>query len=280
MAPVNGYVYNMHKVPTYAEIIEEAIIHPVDKIKLPDRQALFLRNLPQMTRFDEVDDPADIGKEQERMQQTKLQELTIKQLAPGATQSIERVRHAQSRPPDEYIPAGGGALNGPPPPPPPPRGMLRRAGGGLLNIGGSIGSAIGNGIFDGMVGAVDYLEREPEPPFEYFRTDYDAGLRADREIRAQQEQAEYNHMFASMNSVHASTSQAQGAFNTPASTAHHYIGDNDSPSAGGASSSGRNKKQAAVKINRKPPPGGGPGGHRGPGSKSMNAEHSWELTDL
>jgi hypothetical protein len=242
MAPVSGYVYNMHKVPTYAEIIEEAIIHPVDKIKLPDRQALFIRNLPQMTRFDEVDDPADIGKEQERMQQTKLQELTIKQLAPGATQSIERVRHAQSKPPDEYVPAGGGSLNGPPPPPAPgmikPPGMVRRAGGGLLNIGSRVGSAIGNGIIGGMMSTVDYMLEPAAPPFEWRRTDYDAGLRAAREINAQQEQQEYERNRYALSWFNAADSQAKTAMKIPDSTAEFHIPDYDPPSpAGGASSS-------------------------------------------
>jgi hypothetical protein len=231
MAPVSGYVYNMHKVPTYAEIIEEAIIHPVDKIKLPDRQALFIRNLPQMTRFDEVDDPADIGKEQERMQQTKLQELTIKQLAPGATQSTENVRHAQSKPPDEYVPAGGGSLNGPPPPPAP--GMIKRAGGGLLNIGGRVGSAIGNGIIGGMMGTVDYMMEPAAPPFQWQTTDYDAGLRAGREINAQQEQQEYERNQYALSWFSAADSQAKTALKIPDSTAEFHIPDNDPPSPAG-----------------------------------------------
>jgi hypothetical protein len=231
MAPVNGYVYNMHKVPTYAEIIEEAIIHPVDKIKLPDRQALFLRNLPQMTRFDEVDDPADIGKEQERMQQTKLQELTIKQLAPGATQSIARVKEVQKKPQDEYIPAGGGSLNGPPPPP--ATGMIRRAGGGLLNIGGRVGSAIGNGIIGGMMGTVDYMMEPSPPPFEYHQTDYDAGLRAAREINARHEQQEYERNANALSWFNAADSQVQTSLKAPDSTAEYYIGDKEPSSPAG-----------------------------------------------
>ena len=130
MAPVNSYVSNMHRVPTYGEIIEEAILHPTDKIQLPDRQATFIRNLPQMTRFDEVDDPADVGKEQELIQKEKLKELTLKQLAPGQTLSIARVKEEQRRPQDNYTPAGGGPLQGPPTQQP---GILRRGATGIAN---------------------------------------------------------------------------------------------------------------------------------------------------
>jgi hypothetical protein len=238
MAPVNGYVYNMHKVPTYSEIIEEAIIHPVDKIKLPDRQALCLRNLPQMTRFDEVDDPANIGEEQQRIQESKLKELTLRQLVPGTTQSIARVKEAQKRPQEEYIPGGGGALYGPAPPPTPP-GRMRRAGGGIARIGASVGSAIGNGILDGMMSGVDYMTTPAGPPFQWQTTDYDAGLRADREIRAQQEQADWDYMHADLNRFNQASSQAHEAFNAPASTATYYIGDDEpsSPAAAAAKSS-------------------------------------------
>jgi hypothetical protein len=226
MAPVNGYVYNMHRVPTYAEIIEEAIIHPVDKIQLPDRQALFIRNLNQMTRFDEVDDPANIGDEQERIQEAKLKELTLKQLAPGRTQSIARLTDRQSRPQDTYTPAGGGTLNEPPPPPA-PQGILRRA-----------GSAIGNGILGGMIGTLDYMLAPSPPPFQYFQTDYDAGLRAEREISARQEQEDQERMEYYNSWATASSFQAEESLNSPASTANYYIGDQESPTSQGREKSG------------------------------------------
>ena len=38
----------MHRVPTYDEIIKEAITRPTDKIQLPDRTATQLRNTPNL----------------------------------------------------------------------------------------------------------------------------------------------------------------------------------------------------------------------------------------
>jgi hypothetical protein len=277
MAPVNGYVYNMHKVPTYAEIIEEAIIHPVDKIKLPDRQALFLRNLPQMTRFDEVDDPADIGKEQERMQQTKLQELTIKQLAPGETQSIARVRDEQSRPQEEYTPSGGGPLQGPQPQ---ETGRLRRGAAAVGNYYASVWKRMNeqhHPIEDPY-----YIAHDGEPakgPFAWMSSDTNDLYTASRNLQAQEEQAAHNQILDAMNRAHTSMRQSQDAMNTPDSTAHHFIGEDDSPPSGGASSSsgtGWFSNNIEHPTYRKPPPGGGggSGGHRGPGFNTQNAVSS------
>ena len=50
-----GIKTGMHRVRTYDEIIHDDVIFPRDKIHLPDRMATQLRNLPQLTRFDEVD---------------------------------------------------------------------------------------------------------------------------------------------------------------------------------------------------------------------------------
>jgi hypothetical protein len=294
MAPMNGYVYNMHRVPTYAEIIEEAIIHPVDKIKLPDRQALFIRNLPQLTRFDKVDDPASIGEEQERIQVSKLKELSLRQLAPGGTQSIARLRDTQRRPQDQYTPNGGGPLQGPPKGPPPSK--MRRIGRAV----GQIGSAIGNGAFDAMTGTVDYITSPAEPPFQYFQNDHTALYNADEAIRAQQEKEDWERMDWMNSWVSAARIQAHAALSIPESTAQYYIAyDEEPPSSGGASSSSgaqisqgssavdaahqkalaAAKKKAAEREkeydrntgasnHQWPPPGGGGGGHRGPGSGS------------
>ena len=46
---VKGY----HRKPTYEELIQEAVIHPTDTIKYPNRMATQLRNTPQLTRFDD-----------------------------------------------------------------------------------------------------------------------------------------------------------------------------------------------------------------------------------
>ena len=42
-----------HRKPTYDELIQEAIIHPTDTIKYPNRIATQLRIMPQLTRFDD-----------------------------------------------------------------------------------------------------------------------------------------------------------------------------------------------------------------------------------
>jgi hypothetical protein len=62
----------MHKVPTYDATIRDTVISPKDKIALPDRMAMQLRNSPQLTRFDDesdlnlADDHDKISKERVR----------------------------------------------------------------------------------------------------------------------------------------------------------------------------------------------------------------------
>ena len=41
-----------HRIPTYAELIQEAVIHPTETIKYPHRIATQLRTTLQLTRFD------------------------------------------------------------------------------------------------------------------------------------------------------------------------------------------------------------------------------------
>jgi hypothetical protein len=227
MAPVNAYIANMHRVPTYAEIIQEAIIHPTDKIQLPDRQATFIRNLPQMTRFDEVDDPADMGKEQELIQKEKLKALTLRQLAPGQTASIERVKEEQRRPQDTYTPAGGGVMHGPPNKPP---SILQR---GATHIA----SGIGNTLFNAGGAVINYITAEPEPPFQWMSSDYSAAIDAQAAIKAQYEQEDMERMSWFDSWASSSAHQSNAALNTPSSTAHYHLPDHDPPNSGGASSS-------------------------------------------
>jgi hypothetical protein len=217
MALMNSYNYNMHRVPTYAEIIEEAIIHPVDKIKLPDRQALFIRNLPQMTRFDEVDDPADIGKEQEQIQETKLRELTLQNLQPGATQTIARAKgdsELKQRRGNDYPP-------GPPPPPQP--GMMRR----IITTGAQ---QVGTTIKRGMQAFDDYAERQAERAAEhrnYLEHQQWVMDNEDRNIRARKEQADQERMSWHSSHSHEASRQSLAMLNGPASTVYHYVGHDD-----------------------------------------------------
>jgi hypothetical protein len=44
---INDY----HIKPTYAELIQEAVINPTDTVKYPNIIAAQLRNTPQLTRF-------------------------------------------------------------------------------------------------------------------------------------------------------------------------------------------------------------------------------------
>jgi hypothetical protein len=46
-------IKDYHKKPTYDELIREAVIHPTETIKYPNRIATQLRTTPQLTRFDD-----------------------------------------------------------------------------------------------------------------------------------------------------------------------------------------------------------------------------------
>jgi hypothetical protein len=242
MTLVNSYNYNMHRVPTYAEIIEEAIIHPVDKIKLPDRQALFIRNLPQMTRFDEVDDPADIGKEQEQIQETKLRELTLQHLQPGMTLSIARAKDNQlKKRQDGSYPPGGYP---PGPPPPPQAGMMRRLTGTIATGAGHVANGVGNAIQCGMQAYDNHAANRAERAAEYatyLENQQWAMDNEDKNIKARAEQEDQERMSWFSSHSNAAESQSSASLNGPASTVYHYVGDDsDEPAAssGGASSSG------------------------------------------
>jgi hypothetical protein len=46
-------IKDYHRKPTSDELIQEAVIHPTETIKYPNRIATQLRNTPQLTRFDD-----------------------------------------------------------------------------------------------------------------------------------------------------------------------------------------------------------------------------------
>ena len=52
---MNSSIKDYHRQPTYDELIQEAIMHPTDTIKYPNRIATQLRNTQQSTRFDDED---------------------------------------------------------------------------------------------------------------------------------------------------------------------------------------------------------------------------------
>ena len=57
----------MHRRPTYDQVLYDTVINPTDKINLPDRMATELRNTHQLTRFDEVDQTPDLAAEQAKI---------------------------------------------------------------------------------------------------------------------------------------------------------------------------------------------------------------------
>ena len=58
---------DMHRVRTYDEIMHDDVLFPTDKINLPDRMATRLRNLPQLTRLDELDATVDMAADREKI---------------------------------------------------------------------------------------------------------------------------------------------------------------------------------------------------------------------
>ena len=103
MVAINFNKAIMHRVPTYDEIIKETITHPTDKIQLPDRMATRLRNLPQLTRFDEV----DVNSDHDSIQAHRAQLLSTQAgLPPGGTMSLAHAATEASPPPPPPTPPG------------------------------------------------------------------------------------------------------------------------------------------------------------------------------
>jgi hypothetical protein len=69
----------MHRKPTYEEVIRDTITHPTDKIALPDRTATQIRNLPQLTRFDD-DNSLNLNEEQEKIAKERTRELEVRNI--------------------------------------------------------------------------------------------------------------------------------------------------------------------------------------------------------
>jgi hypothetical protein len=69
----------MHRKPTYEEVIRDTITHPTEKIALPDRQATQIRNLPQLTRFDD-DNSLNLNEEQEKIAKERTREIEVRNI--------------------------------------------------------------------------------------------------------------------------------------------------------------------------------------------------------
>ena len=83
----------MHRMPTYDEVLYDTVINPKDRINLPDRMATQLRNTHQPTRFDEVDQTPDLAAEQTKITKERIKLAAIHDLGgmgPDDTVSVKR----------------------------------------------------------------------------------------------------------------------------------------------------------------------------------------------
>jgi hypothetical protein len=236
----------MHRVPTYEEIVYEAIIHPTDKIALPDRQATFIRNLPQMTRFDEVDDPADLGKEQELIEEETMKEITLRKLAPGKTIALERAKATQRPVDSDYLRRWGPGWQ-PPPSAAVPRAQLalatvnpRRK--GMLERAGDL-------VNWGLDTVISYEQRQAEIA-EAEDTERQLGF----VFGQAQHEEEFNLAQAADKAIRSETRQAIDSL-TPASSVIYVPDDYDTggPSASASSSAGTARASTSAASAREAP---------------------------
>ena len=136
----------MHRMPTYDEVIYDTVINPTARINLPDRRATQLRNTHQLTRFDEVDQTIDLAEEQEKITKHKLREVALQGMGVGPDETATLVRAIGTQTgnygarPEQATrgippPPGGSGSSGEQPtreklpiPPPPNRGWIGRIG--------------------------------------------------------------------------------------------------------------------------------------------------------
>ena len=52
---MNSSIRGYHRKPTYAELLQEAVINPTETIKYPTMITTQLINTPHLTRFDDED---------------------------------------------------------------------------------------------------------------------------------------------------------------------------------------------------------------------------------
>ena len=108
----------MHRMPTYDEIIYDTVINPTYRISLPDRMATQLRTTHQLTRFDEVDETPDLAAEQEKITKERLKELALQSMGGvGKDETVSLKRAAAPRPDYEKMAQQCGGEAPPPPPP-------------------------------------------------------------------------------------------------------------------------------------------------------------------
>ena len=123
MGVVEFSIREMHRVRTYDEIIHDDVLFPKDRIALPDRMATQLRNLPQLTRFDEIDPTAEMAEQNETMAKVRAMALAFQNMmGPGDTRSVRRAQ-ASSPSSSDFESASDGRPGFLPPPTPPTLGQ-------------------------------------------------------------------------------------------------------------------------------------------------------------
>ena len=113
MGVVEFNVRQMHRVRTYDEIIHDDILYPKDRIQLPNRMATQLRNLPQLTRFDEIDPSAEMAEQNDSMQKAKAMEIAFNHMmGPGDTLAESKAKAKAKSPNPTYHGTSGGGGGG------------------------------------------------------------------------------------------------------------------------------------------------------------------------
>ena len=149
----------LHERPTYNKLIQE--IQHGEKIKLPNRDALFLRNSPYMAFLD-GQGTTEMQEQQERKQKQEevehvvreqaskggdsVSEIRVKNQMQETSAKVEKMLSGSGRPPpnDEEM-AEAATGSGGPPPPPGAQGPWRKKGGGAGPIPKMEQSATGSG---------------------------------------------------------------------------------------------------------------------------------------
>ena len=89
----------MHRMPTYDEILYDTVINPTARINLPDRRATQIRSTHQLTRFDEVDETPNLAAEQEKITKERLNNQALEGMdgGPGGTVALRRADMDEQR---------------------------------------------------------------------------------------------------------------------------------------------------------------------------------------
>ena len=89
----------MHRMPTYDEILYDTVLNPTARINLPDRRATQMRSTHQLTRFDEVDETPNLAAEQEKITKARLRNEALAGMGggPAGTAALGRANLDQER---------------------------------------------------------------------------------------------------------------------------------------------------------------------------------------